>query len=281
MATYQDFAKGLLGYLGAPDTTQNEQFIIGWESAEGTKASYNPLAVANSPYGNPNFNSIGVDNFPDLQTGEQATASRIEGVDCPHCYDNILQALRANNAGALGFPAGNPSGGVYGDLGVWVHGTRGSDVNSYVGNIFGNLNSGGRTLGSNGGGSTVINPDGTTTTTTTPCPYANVPVFGGVYCAGWNFEQSASSGNPLSLIPSVVQNVLLFAAGALLFGIGFYLLASKAGDNIIDVALNGASKTAGAGSGESGSAGNGKSSGHKSGIAERAASVEKVAAVAA
>lgn len=270
MATYQDFARGLLGYLGAPDTTTNEQFIIGWESAEGTKASYNPLAVANSPYGNPNFNSIGVDNFPDLQTGEQATASRIEGVDCPHCYDNILQALRANNAGALGFPGGNPSQGVYGDLGVWVHGTRGSDVNSYVGNIFGNLGSGGRTLGSSGGGGSssqiVINPNGTTGSTTTPCPanIANIPIAGGVYCYGWNLEQSAAGGNPLSLIPAVVQHVLLFAAGALLLGIGFYLLASKAGENIIDVAINGK-----------------PSSGQQSGVKERAASVEKVAAVAA
>lgn len=246
MATYQDFAKGLLGYLGAPDTTQNEQFIIGWESAEGTKASFNPLAVANSPYGNPNFNPIGVDNFPDLQTGEQATASRIEGVDCPHCYDNILQALRANNAGALGFPNGSPSQGVYGDLGVWVHGTRGSDVNSYVGNIFGNLNSGGRTLGSSGGGGSsgniVINPNGSTTTNnTTPCPsnIANIPVIGGVYCTGWNLEQGLATGN---YIAPVLQNVFVFLLGLTMFAVGFYLLAHKAQNETLNVVVPG-SKT--------------------------------------
>ena len=247
MATYQDFARGLLSYLGAPDTPTNEQFIIGWESAEGTKAAYNPLAVANSPYGNPNFNPIGVDNFPDLQTGEQATASRIEGVDCPHCYDNVLAALRANDAGALGFPGGRPSSGVYGDLGVWVHGTRGSDVNSYVGNIFGNLNSGGRQLGSSGGGGggsgpVVINPNGSTSTQPTPCPLQNTFLIGPVYCAGWNFEQGLSSGSPLQSFAGVFTSILIFVLGLAMFAIGFYLLAHRAEGDTLNVVIPG-SKT--------------------------------------
>jgi len=88
------WAKDFLTRLGAPITASNVQAITAWEQAEGTKASYNPLATTQSGFaGETQFNSVGVKNYVSYQDGLDANVKVINN----GLYTNILAALQQGN----------------------------------------------------------------------------------------------------------------------------------------------------------------------------------------
>ena len=80
--------------IGAPVTASNVQAIAAWEQAEGTKASFNPLATTQAMPGASSFNSVGVKNYASYADGIQATVQTLTNGR----YGNILAALRAGNS---------------------------------------------------------------------------------------------------------------------------------------------------------------------------------------
>jgi len=88
------WAKDFLTKLGAPVTASNVQAITAWEQAEGTKATFNPLATTQGGYaGETQFNSVGVKNFASYQDGLDANVKVITN----GLYGNILTALQQGN----------------------------------------------------------------------------------------------------------------------------------------------------------------------------------------
>jgi len=88
------WAKDFLTRLGAPVTEANVQAITAWEQAEGTKASYNPLATTQGGFaGETQFNSVGVKNYVSYQDGLDANVKVINN----GLYANILAALQQGN----------------------------------------------------------------------------------------------------------------------------------------------------------------------------------------
>ena len=72
------WAKDFLTQLGAPLPASNVQAITAWEQAEGTKASYNPLATTQGGFaGETQFNSVGVKNYASYQDGLAANVKVI------------------------------------------------------------------------------------------------------------------------------------------------------------------------------------------------------------
>jgi hypothetical protein len=89
------WARDFLGKVGMPVTAENVRAISAWEQAEGTKASYNPLATTQSGFsGETRFNSVGVKNYATYQDGIDANAHALMNGR----YTNILDALRAGNS---------------------------------------------------------------------------------------------------------------------------------------------------------------------------------------
>jgi hypothetical protein len=89
------WARDFLTKLGMPITSENIRAISAWEQAEGTKASFNPLATTQSGFaGETKFNSVGVKNYATYQDGIDANAHALMNGR----YTNVLDALRAGNS---------------------------------------------------------------------------------------------------------------------------------------------------------------------------------------
>jgi hypothetical protein len=89
------WARDFLTKVGMPITSENVRAISAWEQAEGTKASFNPLATTQSGFaGETRFNSVGVKNYASYQDGIDANAHALMNGR----YANILDALRAGNS---------------------------------------------------------------------------------------------------------------------------------------------------------------------------------------
>ena len=88
------WATDLLNRLGMPVTGENIKALAAWAQAEGTKASYNPLATTQSMPGATSFNSVGVRNYVSYADGIQATAQTLTNGH----YPNILAALRSGTS---------------------------------------------------------------------------------------------------------------------------------------------------------------------------------------
>ncbi len=89
------WARDFLTKVGMPITSENIRAISAWEQAEGTKASFNPLATTQSGFaGETKFNSVGVKNYATYQDGIDANAHALLNGR----YTNILDALRAGNS---------------------------------------------------------------------------------------------------------------------------------------------------------------------------------------
>jgi hypothetical protein len=85
------WAKDFLTKLGAPVTASNVDAVTAWEQAEGTKATFNPLATTQGGYaGETQFNHVGVKNFATYQDGIDANVKVITN----GLYGNILAALQ-------------------------------------------------------------------------------------------------------------------------------------------------------------------------------------------
>jgi hypothetical protein len=104
------WAKDFLTRLGAPITASNVQAITAWETAEGTKAAYNPLATTQGGYaGETTFNSVGVKNYATYQDGLDANVQVINN----GLYTNILAALhQGDNAQAVAQAVANSPWGT-------------------------------------------------------------------------------------------------------------------------------------------------------------------------
>jgi len=88
------WARDFLTTLGMPITSENVKAITAWEQAEGTKASFNPLATTQSGFaGETKFNSVGVKNYATYQNGIDANVHALTNGR----YTNILAALQAGN----------------------------------------------------------------------------------------------------------------------------------------------------------------------------------------
>jgi predicted membrane metal-binding protein len=89
------WARDFLTKLNMPITSENVRAISAWEQAEGTKASFNPLATTQGGFaGETRFNSVGVKNYATYQDGINANAHALMNGR----YTNILDALRAGNS---------------------------------------------------------------------------------------------------------------------------------------------------------------------------------------
>ena len=93
------WARDFLTKLNMPITNDNVRAVSAWEQAEGTNASFNPLATTQGGFaGETQFNSVGVKNYATYQNGIDANAHALMNGR----YTNILDALRAgNNADAV------------------------------------------------------------------------------------------------------------------------------------------------------------------------------------
>jgi len=89
------WARDFLTELGKPITAENVKAITAWEQAEGTAASFNPLATTQSGFaGETRFNSVGVKNYATYQNGLDANVHALTNGR----YANILAALSAGNS---------------------------------------------------------------------------------------------------------------------------------------------------------------------------------------
>lgn len=94
--THVTWARDFLGRIGAPVTAGNLTAVIAWMLAEGgwwsNHARFNPLDTTQRAAGSTPMNSVGVQSFPDYETGLQATVETITNGR----YQKILDALRQN-----------------------------------------------------------------------------------------------------------------------------------------------------------------------------------------
>jgi hypothetical protein len=71
--SYADWAKSFLRALGAPVVRNNMIVVVAWEAAEGTNATWNPLATTMGAEGASNFNEVGVKNYLSKEQGVDAS----------------------------------------------------------------------------------------------------------------------------------------------------------------------------------------------------------------
>jgi hypothetical protein len=94
-ASEADFIKAVLADMGAPASTANINSLSSWFKREFAQwppnASYNPMATTQKMPGSTQYNSVGVQNYPNATTGAQATAQTLMN---PH-YPKIAAALKA------------------------------------------------------------------------------------------------------------------------------------------------------------------------------------------
>jgi hypothetical protein len=89
-AARRQFAVDLLTQLGMPQTDENLRAVVAWQEAEGTRASFNPLATTQRSDGATDFNSVGVKNYTSYAQGLAATVTTLHNGR----YGEILAALR-------------------------------------------------------------------------------------------------------------------------------------------------------------------------------------------
>lgn len=90
--SYEYWARKLLDALTCEQSDNNLCAIVAWEAAEGTRAGFNPLATTQVMGDKHDFNSVGVQNYGDFDTGIRATVLTLNNGR----YDPILDALKKN-----------------------------------------------------------------------------------------------------------------------------------------------------------------------------------------
>jgi peptidoglycan hydrolase CwlO-like protein len=91
--SYGEWAGSLLPALGAGTGRENMIAIVAWEAAEGTEATWNPLATTKDMPGATVYNSHGVRNYVSKQQGIDATVGTIELPN--RGYEPIIARLRS------------------------------------------------------------------------------------------------------------------------------------------------------------------------------------------
>ena len=89
--SYADWAKSFLKALGAPVVRSNMIVVIAWEAAEGTNATWNPLATTMGAEGATDFNDVGVKNYLSKEQGIDASIRTLKRGSFG--YEAILDGL--------------------------------------------------------------------------------------------------------------------------------------------------------------------------------------------
>lgn len=94
-----EWAKGFLRFAGWPVTKHNLWALVAWEAAEGgpqhVQARFNPLNTTKRKSGSTLFNAVGVQNYPTLEQGYDATLSTLlEGRGKDLGYEGIIDGLQ-------------------------------------------------------------------------------------------------------------------------------------------------------------------------------------------
>ena len=91
--SFDGWAKLLLARLGDRVCRNDRIVIVAWETAEFTKARWNPLATTHDMPGATDFNSVGVKNYVSLEQGLQATIETLRLGKGSYGYGAILDGL--------------------------------------------------------------------------------------------------------------------------------------------------------------------------------------------
>jgi peptidoglycan hydrolase CwlO-like protein len=92
--TYGEWAQSFLNNLGAPVSRNNLVLMVAWQTAEGTLATWNPLATTYDMPGATVYNSAGVRNYTSKQQGIDAT---VDTLAVPgHGYGEIVSGLKSS-----------------------------------------------------------------------------------------------------------------------------------------------------------------------------------------
>ena len=91
--SFDQWAKLLLGRLSDPICVNDRIVIVSWETAEFTRARWNPLATTHDMPGATDFNSAGVKNYVSLDQGLRATIETLRGGRPSYGYGAILTGL--------------------------------------------------------------------------------------------------------------------------------------------------------------------------------------------
>jgi peptidoglycan hydrolase CwlO-like protein len=92
--SYGQWAAAFLGALGAPASRNNMVAVVAWEAAEGTQATWNPLATTYHMPGATVYNSHGVRNFTSREQGIEASILTLKRPN--HGYERIIATLKAS-----------------------------------------------------------------------------------------------------------------------------------------------------------------------------------------
>src|SRR5258706_6315362 len=99
-------------------------FVAAWATQEGggttNTCSYNFLNTMQTAPGSSSCTNIGIQSYPNMQTGVQANAAALKNGS----YPSLLHALQTNDLGNLGLSNSSMASNVAGDLSVWLSGSR-------------------------------------------------------------------------------------------------------------------------------------------------------------
>jgi peptidoglycan hydrolase CwlO-like protein len=93
--SYGGWAEDFLNAMGAPGCHENKVAVVAWQYSEFTQAEWNPLATTHPMPGSTYFNGSGVQNYPSLASGLEASRQTILGGLSNYGYGAILDSLRA------------------------------------------------------------------------------------------------------------------------------------------------------------------------------------------
>lgn len=91
--TFGSWADLFLSRIDAPLCRDNLVVVVAWQVAEGTAAAHNPLATTHDMPGSTEFNGVGVQNFPTVEAGLEATVATLHNGATTYGYGAILDAL--------------------------------------------------------------------------------------------------------------------------------------------------------------------------------------------
>lgn len=95
--TRNDWLHKLYDALGVPHTNRNAWAGVSWIRAEGGEANWNPLNTTQKMPGSTDYNSVGVQEYPDFETGLAATVKTITQTNPELGYAEILHHLRRSD----------------------------------------------------------------------------------------------------------------------------------------------------------------------------------------
>lgn len=100
--SFYEAARAILAALGAPETPENVNILVAWSWCEkphpdGAWQWNNPLNTTWRMPGSRSVNAQGVQEYPDRETGIQATVNTLLNAGGGQYYPNLVAALRASD----------------------------------------------------------------------------------------------------------------------------------------------------------------------------------------